>query len=323
MRVSSQIVKTARAALHLLTARGLPPTPENYARVYREISGESTMSSPDQEVSPETPLSVEQKLDNSRELVELIRVLVSAVSEQAEHLAVDLDQHSRSMRQSISDLQQTDNKQEIANLLQIILGTAQTLQNSVDEAQREITCSRQMLDHMREELQETRRQLLLDPLTGARNRFGMEASLGQEIARARRSEGKLAITMVDLDHFKKLNDEYGHEAGDLALVYFAQLCRAVLRESDTLYRYGGEEFLITLPETDVRGATFMLERLAQMLAKSPLHYKEHLIGLTFSAGLTCLKEGDTPQTLLARADAAMYRAKQEGRNRIVVDEVAT
>lgn len=314
--MSNQAVKTARAALHLITARGLSPTPQNYAKVYREVSGEAIPVPPDNE----EPLTIDQKLDNSRELVELIRTLVSAVADQTGHLAVDLKQHSQSIEKSINELEHVEAQADIGNLLEIILGTAHTIQTSVEEAHLEISQSRQMLDNMRAELQETKRQVMLDPLTGARNRFGMEASLGQEISRSRRGDGRLTLAMLDMDHFKKVNDEFGHDAGDQALVYFAQLSRAVLRESDTLYRYGGEEFLVTLPETDLKGASFMLDRLAKMLAKSPLNHKGSRIALTFSCGVAVLRDGDTGETLLARADMALYQAKQQGRDRIITDE---
>lgn len=303
----------------MLTARGLPPTPENYASVYREILGV-----PAEEVrSKDVPLTAEQKLDNSRELVDLIRTLVTAVTEKTGHLAENLDQHSRSMEKSISELEQADEKEEISNLLKIILATAHTVQDSVEDAHREISQSRVALEEMREELQQAKRQVLLDPLTGARNRFGMEASLGQEIARTRRSDAKLSLAMLDIDHFKQVNDEYGHEAGDQALVYFSQLSRAVLRESDTLYRFGGEEFLVTLPETDLHGATFMLDRLRQMLAKSPLIYQGKKIRLAFSGGVTELRDDDNGASMLARADQLLYQAKQQGRNCVVSDQGAT
>jgi diguanylate cyclase len=314
--VSNQAVKTARAALHLMTARGLPPTPENYSSVYRTILGEQ----PEAVRVPEEQLTAEQKLDNSRELVDLIRILVTAITDKTGNLADDLDLQSQNMQKSIDVLEHTEERQEIGNLLKIILGTAHTIQNSVEDAHREISQSRRKLEEIRVELVEAKRQVLLDPLTGARNRFGMDSSLGQEVARAKRGDGKLSIAMLDMDYFKKVNDEYGHNAGDQALVYFVQLSRAVLRESDTMYRYGGEEFMVTLPETDLQGATFMLDRLAQMLAKSPLIYQGKKVRLTFSGGVATLREGDNSTSLLARSDQALYQAKQQGRNRLVTDQ---
>lgn len=311
---SDESVKTARIALHLLTARGLPPTPQNYARVYRETLGEPETA------EAEPSLTTEQRLDNSRELVDLVRKLISAVTERTGHLADDLGQKSLDMQKSINALEHTEEKQEISNLLNIILATTHTIQSTVEDAHQEISRSQSALENMRSELQEAKRQVLLDPLTGARNRYGMDASLGQEIARAKRSDGKFTLAMLDLDHFKKINDEYGHDVGDHVLVYFSQLSHAVLRESDILYRYGGEEFLVTLPDTDIQGAAFMLDRLRQMLMKSPLVHGSKKIRLTFSGGVAGLRDEDDGLSLLARADQALYQAKQQGRDRIITDQ---
>lgn len=231
--VSTESVKTARAALHMMTARGLSPTPENYTRVYREILGEPEVT------EMEVVLTTEQKLDNSRELVDLVRTLISTVTEKTGHLAEDLGQQSRDMQESIVALERADEKQEIGNLLKIILATTHTIQNSVEDAHKEISLSHRTLESVRNELQEAKRQILLDPLTGVRNRFGMDASVEQELSRSRRHGSKFTLAMLDIDFFKKINDEHGHEVGDRALVYFSQISRSVLREADTLYRYEG------------------------------------------------------------------------------------
>jgi diguanylate cyclase len=316
--LSNEAVKTARAALHLLTTRGLPPTPESYSHVFREVLGEPS----DYPAASDVPLTAEQKLDNSRDLADLIRTLVAAVAEKAGDLADNLSQQSQEMQKSISELEQAEERQEISNLLKIVLATAHAIQNSVDDAQEDISLTRREFDEMRAELEVARRQVMIDPLTGARNRFGMEASLGQEVARARRAGSHLAVAMLDLDHFKEVNDNHGHDAGDQLLIYFAQLSNSVLRESDTLYRCGGEEFLVTLPETELHGAAFMLSRLRRMLAKSPLKYQGTTIKLTFSGGVAGLNTEDTDQTLMTRADQMLYRAKRQGRDRIIADRDA-
>lgn len=301
----------------MLTKRGLPPTPENYTQVYREILGEPTKPAIEEGYGS---LTAEQRLDNSRELVDLVRTLVAAVTEKTGHLADDLGQKTRDMQASISALEHADGKQEISTLLNIILATTHKLQNTVEDAHKDISSSRHMLDEMRSELQETKRQLLLDPLTGARNRFGMDASLNQEIARARRSGSKFTLAMIDLDHFKQINDEYGHEVGDHALQYFSQLSNSVLRESDTLYRYGGEEFVVTLADTDIQGAIFMFGRLRQMLGKSPMVHGSKKIKMTFSGGVASMRDDDDGSAMLSRADRALYQAKQQGRNRVITDQ---
>jgi len=307
-------VRTARAALHLLTERGLAPTPEHYASLYREVSGQ-TLPIP---ASPSEAFSPTQKLDNELELLKLIRTLVSSVTESTGDLADSLDSQNRNIRDSINALNLTEEKQEILALLQIVSATALSIQHSVEETHRELTSARESLDQVRLELEETREQVMLDPLTGARNRFCMDVHLSQEAARVRRHGFKLAVVLLDLDHFKLINDNYGHDAGDQLLIYFVQLSKAVLRESDTVFRYGGEEFLFMLPDTELQGAVFTLDRLKLMLHKSPMHYQGGTIPFTFSAGVAELQAKEDIQTLLQRTDRALYAAKAGGRNRTVL-----
>ena len=315
----NQAIRTARTALNLLTERGLPPTPEHYANVYREVSGEALSI-----VSPQQAggLTAEQKLDSNRELLKLIQTLVSSVTERTGELAGSLDVKNRSMRDSIDALTHTEEKNEILALLQIVSATAQSIQQSVEETHHELISTQQALETMRNELQATREQMMLDPLTGTRNRFSMDITLNQEIARVRRNNGKFTVALLDLDYFKNINDTYGHDAGDQLLVYYAQLFKAVLRETDILFRYGGEEFLLVLPDTELQGAIFMLERLKLMLQKSPLHYQNHNIIATFSAGVAELQSDETSPELLTRADRALYAAKAGGRNLILAADTA-
>ncbi len=311
-----QATQTARQALHLLTERGLPPTPENYTAIYHEISGKPRKSSQSVE---EKQIPPEQKLENDRELITLILSLISTLTESTGTLAQNLGVQNKSIATSVSALEQTEEKQEILSLLQIISSTANSIQHSVESTSNELANTRIALETMRTELQNTREQMMLDPLTGARNRFGMDITLGQEVARARRGNSSLTIALLDLDHFKNINDTHGHDAGDQLLLYFTQLSKSVLRESDILFRYGGEEFLVLLPDTELNGAVFMLERLKHMLQKSPLHYQQQKISATFSAGVAGVKPSDSAASLLQRADRALYSAKSHGRNRVEIE----
>jgi len=304
----------ARSALHLLTQRGLSPTPENYAVVNYEVLGKPMpeASKPDRLASSAT------KLDNDRELVKLVRILVEAVSASAANLAEKLEQRNVDIKNTVDAIEHSEEKQEIFNLLSIVINTSNAIHHSVEETHTELVNTRQSLENMRTELEQAKQHLMLDPLTGARNRFGMEISIEHEIARARRANDKFILAMVDLDHFKQVNDTYGHDAGDALLLHFSQLSRSVLRESDQLFRYGGEEFLMVLPDTDINGATFMFDRLKQMLAKSPLNFQQHKLSVTFSAGVAELKETDDAKSLQQHADQALYQAKQQGRNQTIV-----
>jgi diguanylate cyclase (GGDEF)-like protein len=164
-----------------------------------------------------------------------------------------------------------------------------------------------------------RRQALTDELTGLVNRRGFTEALESEITRARRLDATLSILFADLDDFKKINDRFGHSAGDEALRTFADLLRGHLRTIDPAARLGGEEVAILLPATDVEGALVVGERIRKHLAESEV-LKDDLggAGLTASIGVVEFHSG-SPDELLRRADAALYRAKEQGKNRVVAD----
>ncbi|OIQ90175.1 response regulator PleD [mine drainage metagenome] len=320
MPTKIQATHIARKALHLLTERGLAPTPENYATIYHEISnGPETPS----QCAEERRKSPEQDPDSDRELISLILSLISEVTKSTHALEQNLGTQNRSLTESFCALEKSEEKQGILGLLKIISATTHSIQHSVEDTSRELVSTRDALESIRTELQQTREQMTLDPLTGARNRFGMEVAINQEIARARRGSGIFTIALLDLDHFKNINDTFGHDAGDQVLLHFTLLSKSVLRESDALYRYGGEEFLVMLPDTELEGAVFMLERLKQMLHKSPLNYQQQKISTTFSAGVAALHGTDNSGCLVQRADRALYVAKSKGRNRVEVDTRTT
>ena len=159
----------------------------------------------------------------------------------------------------------------------------------------------------------------IDFLTGiANNRFFSEAG-ENEIQRAHRYNRPLAVLMVDLDHFKKINDEYGHSTGDKALVEFAAICKNILRDVDIFGRLGGEEFAILLPETDIAGGAIIAERLLSAIGKTNIDADNKILHITVSIGVAeLLPDEDKLETLLKRADDAMYEAKRKGRNQVII-----
>lgn len=158
-----------------------------------------------------------------------------------------------------------------------------------------------------------------DPLTGAFNRREFTALAEQESLRSHRYGRPLSILMLDLDHFKKLNDTYGHAAGDLALQRFTTVCCNTLRNIDIFGRWGGEEFVALLPETDTDGAAVIAERLRKAISENVLVYENHRITFTVSIGIAQYKDSETAiDAPLGRADSAVYDAKKAGRNRIAV-----
>jgi diguanylate cyclase (GGDEF)-like protein len=157
-----------------------------------------------------------------------------------------------------------------------------------------------------------------DGLTGLYNRRAFGELLGQAVAREDRQGGRFGLLILDLDHFKKLNDTYGHPAGDAALKGAAEVLRRHLRKGDQAARYGGEEFVAILPGTDQAGAAHLAERVREAVEKNRLVFEGARLSLTASFGLAVWPlDGKEPDELLASADRALYAAKEAGRNRVV------
>ncbi|MDT4291095.1 GGDEF domain-containing protein [Methylomonas sp. MO1] len=166
--------------------------------------------------------------------------------------------------------------------------------------------------------QQALKMAFTDPLTKTNNRTAFNDCLLREIKRAHRNSQHLSVIFVDVDHFKHINDDYGHGCGDLALSSLAGWLKDSVRGSDAVFRYGGEEFVILLSDTDIDGATVIAERIRADIESHTLAYGMDVLNLTASLGIAALKGSDSPESLIKRADAAMYQAKQHGRNRVEV-----
>jgi len=145
----------------------------------------------------------------------------------------------------------------------------------------------------------------------------MDEALEREFSRADRHHTDLCIAMMDIDHFKKFNDTFGHSMGDDALTHFAKVIKNVQRSTDVLARYGGEEFIIILPNTRQEDGVKVIERVQRDLTKNFFMSSEERIVITFSAGVAQRLENEIPGDVIPRADAALYEAKASGRNRVL------
>lgn len=155
-----------------------------------------------------------------------------------------------------------------------------------------------------------------DELTGLANRRDMHQRLLAEFGRFQRSGHYFSVVLVDLDLFKRINDEHSHHAGDAVLKQFADLMRSVLRQSDLPARWGGEEFLLLLPDTSLVQALTLAERLREAVAETPFRFQDQRLPVTISAGVCSITQSDSIDHLLRQADLNLYEAKQAGRNRI-------
>lgn len=184
---------------------------------------------------------------------------------------------------------------------------------------------RRYTDHLRDNVQNSIEMAITDALTGLHNRRYMESHLTTLAEQASTRGRPLALMMLDIDHFKSINDSYGHDAGDDVLREFAVRIRKSIRGIDLACRYGGEEFVIVMPETDPQVAAMVAERLRRSIAGETFAVNKGTkrIGVTISVGLSILeRKGEPVADLLRRADRALYRAKHNGRNRVVAADAA-
>ncbi|GGC93450.1 GGDEF domain-containing protein [Halopseudomonas salina] len=169
----------------------------------------------------------------------------------------------------------------------------------------------------RNHLEEQRKQAMIDTLTGLPNRAGLQKRMNEEYERWQRYGGQLLLVVLDVDHFKRVNDQFGHLAGDKVLRLIAQQLSRRLRKSDFIGRFGGEEFVILMPGTSIEHAAVVLEELRAGIEESPFHFKKERVTITISIGYTDFRQSDSLEEIFERADQAMYRAKDSGRNSLV------
>jgi diguanylate cyclase len=231
----------------------------------------------------------------------------------------------QSSMQDAADLE--DLKHVLENHLEGLLGTMDQHQKQRDEREHEIAARLKSLAervaHMeqealgyREHLEEQRQKALIDPLTSLPNRAAWSERLEHEIRHWQQHGNTLLLVMLDLDHFKRINDNYGHLAGDKVLKIIANVLRKRLRGTDFIARFGGEEFVMLMPDTSLTTGAKLLETLRASIEACPFHFKGERVTITLSVGFTALKTAEHSDQALKRADQALYRAKNAGRNRV-------
>lgn len=220
-------------------------------------------------------------------------------------------------------------KEQLSNLRNQLQEYRQNDQRKQQALEQELTAMRGKLsavesqtEQLRVNLEKKHRQAIIDPLTGVHNRLALQERLQQEYAKWKRYKTPLALIVADFDHFKRVNDTFGHLAGDNALKYVAKLLQQKVRETDFLCRYGGEEFVILLPHADGKGAQLAAEKLRAIIEQSRFHSEGRTVPITLSMGIACFRDGDSCEEVFKRADAALYLAKQRGRNRCCSEDDA-
>ncbi|MBG0845045.1 diguanylate cyclase [Pseudomonas chengduensis] len=250
--------------------------------------------------------SVENARSFNQQLRDQVSDLQNSVQEAAdlESLKQALEQRLEGLLQSVSShqRQRDSGSDDVAERLQ---GLVKRVAEMEQEAQQ-----------FREHIEEQRQKSLLDPLTGLPNRAAWSERLDLEVARRQRYGGQLLLAVLDVDHFKRINDGYGHLAGDRVLKIIAGELSKRLRKTDFIARFGGEEFVLLIPATPLEGGVQLLETLRAAIEACPFHFKGEPVTITFSAGIAEFRNGEATEVTFERADQALYRAKGAGRNRV-------
>lgn len=212
---------------------------------------------------------------------------------------------------------------ELSTLVDDLMNDTRAMQVDVLRSREEIQLARaqaqaaqEKIENLEAELQAVSEKVREDELTGALNRRGLDDAFEREVSRAGRVGSTMCLALLDIDNFKKFNDQLGHQAGDKALQHLVTVVKDTLRPADVVARYGGEEFVILLPDTKMEEARLVMERLQRELTKRFFMHNNERLLITFSAGLTLFLPDDTENSAIARADEAMYRAKKAGKNRV-------
>ena len=234
------------------------------------------------------------------------------------------DEYGQQVEQYARRIRETSDVNEIINILDTVLGETQNLRysNEVYSAQEQVRLAERQIELLKLELEQLRELIHCDPMTGALNRRGLDTVYVREAARADRNENILCAVMLDLDDFKQINDTYGHQFGDDVLAHFVKIVKKSLRPSDVIARYGGEEFVILLPDTTIEAAVWVIKRLQNNFSRKMLSDMEgNSVPITFSGGIASRQFHEGQQSLLKRADEALYQAKQSGKSRVMITSI--
>ncbi|HEX22098.1 MAG TPA: GGDEF domain-containing protein, partial [Chromatiales bacterium] len=253
-------------------------------------------------------------VDSSRELDAAVQVQVRHIessvdqAENPQQLKAEIQQRLETILRHLDEHRESDEARQ------------HQLEEQLERLNQRVREMEKEGESLRQRLREKHEQAVRDPLTGLYNRLAYDERIVQEFARAKRYKQPLSLAVLDIDRFKRINDSYGHKAGDKALKIIAERVRNNLRETDFLARYGGEEFAIVMPETCLSDGLVAVEKLRKDVSQSQFHYQGTGVAITVSVGLAEMREDDSPETLFQRADRALYQAKDSGRNCTCAEE---
>ena len=256
-------------------------------------------------------------------LLTQISLMLKDITSHVSDTEGDLSGHGKNLENLAVQISEAHDYNEVNVIVDQMIGETKALVKSGKRLQTRMKVSSDDLKQLQQDLEISQQEAQTDALTALINRRGLEKKLEMERIRARQNNSSFSIIMVDIDHFKKVNDSFGHLVGDSLLRGIAALLKSHLRRNDIAARYGGEEFLILLPETTIDGAKAVGEKIRTSLSTKEWKLKEtgeSMGNITVSMGIALYKQNEPEQNLIKRADDALYLAKNKGRDRIITQE---
>ena len=336
MSISNQIERTlASTALKLMETHSVPPIPENYTVWYHYASGRNTLLNEDVNkiIEQSMPFStqvmaslyqrhfvtnknqkmVDDTAANAQQMLKNILKAVNDFSGETKHYNQGLDEYIETISKDYGDT-------DVHNVVKELLGATGSLKARGEHMNAKLEESKLEIDNLRRNLQQVTSEAQKDGLTGLFNRKTFERILDEYMQEAQDNNHDLCLLMLDVDHFKKFNDTYGHLLGDEVLKIVARTLTDTLKGRDVVARFGGEEFVVFLPETPIEGALRVADTIRQSIASKELKRRdtgENFGRITVSVGVSRYRHGvDDIPALVKRADDALYESKRLGRNRV-------
>jgi diguanylate cyclase len=324
----------ARLALPLMSRLGVPMTPRNYAVWYEYVAGSNAALKDeiDRRMAEEAAFSeaandalfqqyvAECDVSAFQRIRAEMRQLLREVGSSLLNAGQDADRLGNHLDGTVKRIERSESVDEIRVLLRAAIDEARAMRESTSALKSHFDAKTREIQTLQQELDRARKRALTDTLTGLANREALYGALESAVHDAEEDDTELCLLVLDIDHFKRVNDTHGHLVGDRVIRFVASTLKRLVKGKDTAARFGGEEFAVVLPDTPVGGAMALAENIRRAIADARLvrsDTREPLNQITVSVGVGSYRRGEDINSLFDRTDQALYAAKSGGRNRVV------
>ncbi len=328
----SQSSEFLRLAIALLAKHKIPADPHNYQVTYECVSGRNqALVEALSQLLKQNPNPSDEQLESlyqsyfvqDEAALEMMRTeirrIIHCMLKDFSHSDNQLSHYSQTLNQFVTILDTEKAPEHLLTSTQKVIEETRSLEHSQQHIEKQMNNVIAEIDLLRKELEQVKEESKMDALTGIANRKAFDIEIDATILAARNSREPFSLLMLDIDHFKLFNDTYGHLVGDKVLRYVATLLKRNIKGRDFVARFGGEEFMIILPATNINGAMVISEQIREAISSGTLTAKDNDVSygkLTLSIGVTQFRASDLSEVLIDRTDKALYLAKERGRNRV-------